>query len=134
MANTLIKGMGFHHIALRCADIGKSLAMYKQLGMQEKMRWGEKEKQVVMLDIGDGGIIEMFANGSSEYAVKGKWNHFALRVDNIDEAYAAALAAGFKALIPPKFAPLETANGSVTLNIAFVTGPDGEEIEFFRFA
>ena len=34
MANEIIKGMGFHHIALRCADIEKSLTMYKALGIQ----------------------------------------------------------------------------------------------------
>ena len=28
MANKVIEGMGFHHIALKCKDIEKSLAMY----------------------------------------------------------------------------------------------------------
>jgi catechol 2,3-dioxygenase-like lactoylglutathione lyase family enzyme len=31
MANEVIKGMGFHHIALKCKDIEKSLQMYKAL-------------------------------------------------------------------------------------------------------
>lgn len=132
MANEIIKGMGFHHIALRCADIEKSLTMYKALGMKEEVRWGEGEKLIVMLDIGDGGHIELFANGSDEYSVKGKWNHFAMGVDNVDEAYQIALDAGFKPLIAPKFAPLESIPKKITLNVAFVTGPDGEEVEFFR--
>ena len=120
--------MGFHHIALRCADIEKSLTMYKALGMKEEVRWGEGEKLIVMLDIGDGGHIELFANGSDEYSVKGKWNHFAMGVDNVDEAYQIALDAGFKPLIAPKFAPLESTPKKITLNVAFVTGPDGEEV------
>lgn len=132
MANEIIKGMGFHHIALRCADIEKSLTMYKALGMKEEVRWGEGERLIVMLDIGDGGHIEMFANGSDEYAVKGKWNHFAMHVDNVDDAYRIALAAGFQPLTPPKFAPLNSTPEKITLNVAFVTGPDGEEVEFFR--
>jgi len=132
MANEIIKGMGFHHIALRCADIEKSLTMYKALGMKEEVRWGEGEKLIVMLDIGDGGHIELFANGSDEYSVKGKWNHFAMGVDNVDEAYQIALDAGFQPLIAPKFAPLESTPKKITLNVAFVTGPDGEEVEFFR--
>ena len=132
MANEIIRGMGFHHIALRCANIEKSLTMYKALGMKEEVRWGEGEKLIVMLDIGDGGHIELFANGSDEYSVKGKWNHFALAVEDVDQAYRIALEAGFAPLIAPKFAPLESTPKKLTLNVAFVTGPDGEEVEFFR--
>ena len=38
MANTVLTGMGFHHIALKCKDIEKSLSMYKALGMKELVR------------------------------------------------------------------------------------------------
>ena len=132
MANDIIRGLGFHHIALRCADIEKSLAMYKALGMKEEARWGEGEKRIVMLDIGDGGHIELFANGGDEYSVKGKWNHFAMRVEDVDAAYKLALQAGFEPLTAPKLAPLNSTPEKMTLNVAFVTGPDGEEVEFFR--
>ena len=132
MANEIIKGMGFHHIALRCANIEKSLEMYKALGMKEIVRWGEGEKLIVMLDVGDGGRIELFANGSDEYSVKGKWNHFALRVDDVDAAYQTALNAGFQPLILPKVVPLDSQPEKISINGAFVTGPDGEELEFFR--
>jgi len=132
MANEIIKGMGFHHIALRCANIEKSLDMYKALGMKEIVRWGEGEKLIVMLDVGDGGRIELFANGSDEYSVKGKWNHFALRVDDVDAAYQTALNAGFQPLILPKVVPLDSQPEKISINVAFVTGPDGEELEFFR--
>jgi hypothetical protein len=56
----------------------------------------------------------------------------AMGVDNVDEAYQIALDAGFKPLIAPKFAPQESTPKKITLNVAFVTGPDGEEVEFFR--
>ena len=78
MANEIIKGMGFHHIALKCKDIEKSLQMYKAPGMTEVARWGEGERLIVMLDVGDGGRIELFANGSDEYSVMGKWQHLAM--------------------------------------------------------
>ena len=64
MANEIISGLHFHHIALKCSDIEKSLTMYKALGMKEVMRWGEGDGLVVMLDIGDGSRMELFANGS----------------------------------------------------------------------
>lgn len=132
MANKVIEGMGFHHIALKCKDIEKSLAMYKAIGMCEIVRWGEDDGLIVMLDIGDGGRIELFANGSDDYSVNGKWQHFALRVDNVDAAYSAAIAAGFGEHTAPKVITLDSYPDNMSINIAFVVGPDGEEVEFFK--
>ncbi len=132
MANSIIGGMGFHHVALRCADIDRSLSMYRALGMTEVVRWGEGEKLIVMLDVGDGGRIELFADGSDAYAEEGKWQHFALCVDDVDAAYETALAAGFKPHTPPKTVPLPSTPAGVTIHIAFVQGPDNEQVEFFK--
>ncbi len=132
MVNAKISGMGFHHIALRCQDIAKSLTMYQALGMTEVARWGEKEGLIVMLDIGDGGRIELFADGSDAYAEQGKWQHFALCVEDVDVAYATALAAGFKPFTPPKTVPLPSTPAGMTIRIAFVQGPDNEQVEFFK--
>lgn len=132
MANKIISGMGFHHIALKCSDIEKSLSMYSCLGMTEVLRWGEGEKTIVMLDVGDGGRMELFANGSDEFSPMGKWIHFALKVEDVDKAYETALAAGFRSKSAPRVLPLESAPYKTAINIAFVFGPDGEEVEFFR--
>ena len=132
MSNQIIGGMGFHHIALKTKDLQKSVAMYEALGMQELVRWGEGESEIVMLDVGDGGRIELFANGGDEYAVNGKWQHFALRVDDVEHAYAVAIAAGFQTKIAPKVVPLVSKPQPMSINIAFVIGPDGEEVEFFK--
>lgn len=132
MSNKIIGGMGFHHIALKVKDFQKSVAMYQALGMEEIVRWGEGKSEIVMLDIGDGGRIELFANGGDEYAVNGKWQHFAMRVDDVDHAYAVALAAGFLPKIAPKVVPLDSRPDKIAINIAFVIGPDGEEVEFFK--
>ena len=124
--------LGFHHIALKCCDIEKSLTMYKALGMQEVLRWGEGENLIVMLDIGDGGRIELFANGSEAFSPMGKWAHFAMSTNDVDATYETALAAGFVSKIAPKVVPLASAPAPTSINIAFVIGPDGEEVEFFR--
>jgi hypothetical protein len=100
--------------------------------MTEVVRWGEGEKLIVMLDVGDGGRIELFANGSDEFSENGKWQHFALCVDDVDAAYARAIAAGFAPHVLPKVVPLESSPDKVTINVAFVKGPDGEQLEFFR--
>lgn len=132
MKNEKLPGLGFHHIALKCTDINKSLTMYKALGMREVLRWGEGEKRIVMLDVGDGGRIELFANGSDAYSPMGKWAHFALRTSDVNAAYETALAAGFLSKTAPKVVPLQSEPYRTSIHIAFVIGPDGEEVEFFR--
>jgi catechol 2,3-dioxygenase-like lactoylglutathione lyase family enzyme len=131
MANETTPKFGFHHIALMCADIDKSLSMYKALGMQEVLSWGEGSNRIVMVDVGDGGRIELFANGSDAFSAQGKWQHFALRVDDVDAAYALARKVGFADHTPPKTVPLQSSPEKMTIHIAFVVGPDGEEVEFF---
>ncbi len=130
--NDIIKDLGFHHVALRCKDIEKSLEMYKALGMKEIARWGENEKLIVMLNIGSCGIIEFFADGGDKYAEEGKWQHFALHTENVEEAYEIALKAGFKPLTPPKTVPLDSSPEKMNITVAFVQGPDNEQLEFFN--
>ncbi len=132
MANEILKNLGFHHIALRCSNIEKSLTMYKALGMTEKVRWGENEKLIVMLDIGNGDIIELFADGGDKYAEEGKWQHFAMTTDNVEKAYETALKAGFTPLTAPKTVPLNSSPEKMEITVAFVKGPDGEQVEFFK--
>ena len=130
--NQVIKGMGFHHIALEAADLEKSLAFYKALGMKEVARWGTPEKTIVMLDLGDGGRIEIFSDGGEKFSELGKWVHFAVAVDDVDKAYEIALAAGAEAMTPPKTVPLDSVPEKMTIRIAFVKGPDKEQLEFFK--
>ena len=130
MENKILSG--FHHIGLKCCDIEKSIAMYTALGMKELMRWGEGENAVVMLDIGDGGRIELFANGTEEFSPNGKWIHFAIKVTDVAAAYERALSAGFTSRMEPTVVPLATKPQPTPVHIAFVYGPDGEQIEFFR--
>ena len=132
MANEIIKGIGFHHIGLKTADLEKSVKFYEALGMKEIVRWGEGEKEIVMLDIGDGGRFELFANGGDEYSAQGKYIHFAMHVEDVPAAYAHALSVGAEPLTPPKVVPLDSKPEKITIEVAFVKGPDGEELEFFR--
>lgn len=130
--NKKIPGLGFHHIALKVKDFEKSRDFYVNgLGMTPIVGWGEGDSEIIMLDLGDGGILELFAGGGDHLASNGKWLHFAMTVDNVDEAYATAIAAGAESLIPPKSVPLESRPYKMTLRIAFVKGFDGEELEFF---
>ena len=130
--NNIIKGMGFHHIALEAQNFDKTLMFYKALGMTEIARWGSSEKTIAMLNIGDGGIIEIFSDGGDRFAEVGKWAHFALSVEDVDRAYETAINAGAAPMTPPKTVALESSPNKMTIRIAFVKGPDNEQIEFFK--
>lgn len=124
--------MKLHHIALKSSDIEKTLAFYTAIGMHEVAEWGEGKGRTVMLDVGDGTRLEIFANGGDEFPPRGKWLHLALASEDVDASYAAALAAGATALTPPKTVDIPTAKPApLSIRIAFVKGPDGEEVEFF---
>ncbi len=128
--NEVIKGLGFHHIALKVKDLDASIEFYKKLGMTEVATWGEGNDRIQMMDIGDGGIFEIFAGGGNE-SDNGKWLHYAFKVDDVEAAYNAAIAAGAKSHIAPKVVPLDSKPEKMTLKIAFVLGPDDEQLEFF---
>ena len=131
MANEIIKGMGFHHVALKATNFEESLKFFTEgLGMKFYTQWGEGDGRIAMLDLGDGGILELFAGGAE--GPNTNYIHFAMKVDDVDAAYATALAAGAKPKMEPKVVPLDSAPVKLTLNCAFVYGPSGEELEFFR--
>lgn len=130
--NEIIKGMGVHHIALIATDFDRSLEFYKSLGLKEKVRWGDGDGRAIMLDLGDGNCIELFAGGEKSENTDKRFYHLALRADDVDFAYETALAAGAKPQIQPKTVSPEGASAPLTMRIAFVKGPDDEIIEFFK--
>ncbi|MBQ8369519.1 MAG: VOC family protein [Clostridia bacterium] len=131
MANEIIKGMGFHHVALKAVNFEESLKFFTEgLGMKFYTQWGEGDGRIAMLDLGDGGILELFAGGAQ--GPNTNYIHFAMKVDDVDAAYATAIAAGAKPKSAPKVVPLQSAPVKLTLNCGFVYGPSGEELEFFR--
>ena len=133
MANDVIKGLKFHHIGLKCKDLDKSIKFYSEvLGMKKYAAWGEGDERIQMLSIGDGGIFELFAGGGDAYAENGKWIHLAMEAENVDEAFEIAVKGGAEPLIYPKSVPLASEPERMTIRIAFVKGPDGEELEFFK--
>ncbi len=131
--NKKIRGLGFHHIALKVKDFEKSLDFYVNgLGMTPTVGWDGAAGRIQMLDLGNGDIIEMFEGGDDSLVPVGNWQHFAMCVEDVDAAYETALKAGARSKIAPKVVPLESHPYKISINIAFVYGPDDEELEFFR--
>ncbi len=137
MSNDIIKGLGYAHIAIAAKDFDKSLAFYRALGLKLYTAWGQKtataDTRIALLDMGDGSLVELFAKPDLSGTGEGSpYLHFAFAAQNVDEAYRVALEAGATPLKPPAEMPLDAHPLALTLRIAFVKGPSGEELEFFK--
>lgn len=127
---------GFHHIAIKASDFDKSVEFYKALGLTERVRWGEGDNRAVMLNMGDGGLIEIFAGGNKREKTADEtnehWLHLAMKVEDVEYAYNTALSSGAKERTQPITVSPDGAEPSINMQVAFVYGPDGEIIEFFK--
>ncbi len=129
---TNVPGSGYHHIALAASDYDKTVAFYSGgLGFPMNACWGEGDKRVCLLDLGDGNYLEVFAGGPPSGRPTGDWMHYCLRTDDCDAAYAAAMAAGAEAVTPPQDVTIPS-DPPMPVRNAFFRGPDGELVEFFQ--
>jgi len=139
MSNQMIKGCGHHHIALYASDYDKSLKFYTEaLGFQPICSWEQKSgEKIVMLDVGDGSILELFESNymkeHPEKKTKGLYWHLCYKADDVDGAYQIAMDAGATSSQPPMNVDLDAKPKPFTIRNAFVFGPDGESIEFFKY-
>ena len=132
MSNKKISGIGFHHAGLVSADLERSLRFYLEgLGGTLMRSWGEGKDRIVMVDMGGGAVLEIFANGESAPEQNGRLIHFAFQVDSPDEAYEAALRAGAAPHREPQDMVLPS-EPPCPIRVAFVKGPDGEILEFIH--
>jgi catechol 2,3-dioxygenase-like lactoylglutathione lyase family enzyme len=136
---------GFHHVAIRAVDFDATVRFYTEaLGFTVRHRFSVPERidRAVFLDTGDGRYLEVFGAGSSvqaegrrrrpgEEPTEGALLHFCLRVADVEASYARALAAGAVSRVAPRTANLG-GEPPAEVQIAFVTGPNGEVIEFLR--
>lgn len=132
MANEIIKGMGFHHLSVYASDFDKSLAFYQKLGMSVYTAWGEGDSRIALLDTGDGSLLELFAKPGMDVPAEGRFQHLALHVENVEAALNTALAAGATLQMPVTVMDLDSHPRKITIQIAFVKGPDGEVLEFIK--
>ena len=80
----MIKRTGFHHVALRAQHLEQSIEFYTKLGCSVIRSWGEGDGRGVMLDMGGGNILEMFAGGTAQAEEHPRFEHIALKSDDVD--------------------------------------------------
>ena len=131
---------GFRHVAIRAIDFDATLKFYLEgLGCSVRYEFSVPGRidRAAFLDMGDGRYIEVFGQGSTvqsegrrrnpaEERTEGAILHFCFRVTDVEAAYSRALTAGAVSRMAPVTAQV------VDGEIAFVTGPNGEVIEFLR--
>ncbi|MCR8660395.1 VOC family protein [Paenibacillus endoradicis] len=122
-----------HHIGMTSYNFDQTIKFYQEgLGFTIKHMWG-RDKQVYMMDMGDGACIEVFEGGQEETPPMGRWLHVAIRTNDIQASYQRAIAAGAKPKLEPTYADiLEAKPKPVYMYFAYVIGFDGEEIEFIQ--
>ena len=132
--NKVIQGCGLHHIAVQARDWEESLRLYRDvLGMEVATLFGPPEKQTALLDMGDGGHIELFAPKPGadlpESNVRGMpIVHIALATTDARAAAERVREAGYEITVEPRDVTLS----DLEATIAFFRGPNGEIIEFFQ--
>ena len=133
--NQIIKGCGFHHVAIWTGDWEKSQKFYRDgLGFQTKVEWGEAPSRAAMLDTGDGNYLEIFERDAAKSTVgEASVLHICLRCDDVEAATQIAREAGARVKTEP-FSPETFQKIGLNAKIAFIYGPDGEIIEFFECA
>jgi glyoxylase I family protein len=143
--NSPAVAFGFHHVAIRAIDFDETIRFYTEgLGFTVRLPFSIPGRidRAAFLDMGDGGFVEVFGSGSTvqaegrrrrpeEERTEGALLHFCLRVADTQAAYARALAAGAASRVEPVRRRLSE-DPPTEVHIAFVTGPNGEVIEFMQ--
>lgn len=122
---------GYHHIGLVVQDAEKSLQFYTE-GLGGKVTFcfplGDSGKTITLVDLGGGAVVEIIPRGQNGDEANARWAHIAVATDDARSAFSRAVDAG--ALV--QSAPKDIHLGTLPVCTAFVTGPDGEVIEFFQ--
>lgn len=121
------------HVALKVADLDRSLSFYRdRLGFEEMMRLDREDGSLwlVYLRITDTQFLELFPGGEGERSPgpeRTAVNHFCLECRDLDATAAFLCAAGVTLTVEPKM-------GLDRNRQCWIEDPDGNRIEFMQMA
>jgi glyoxylase I family protein len=120
---------GFHHVAIRAVDFDATVRFYLEgLGCSVHFEFSVPGRidRAAFLDTGEGRRRRL-----DEEPTEGALLHFCFRVADVEASYARALAAGAVSRVAPSKRQLG-GDPPAEVHIAFVSGPNGEVIEFLK--
>ena len=121
---------GVHHIAIRAADFDRTIRFYTEtLGLTTKATWTRGSGRAALVEIAPGSYMEIFERDAATFDGSPPILHFCFRTDDVDGLTERVRAAGYRVTTEPLSLDIETDIGLMKLRLAFVAGPDGEEIE-----
>ncbi len=113
-----------HHIALRTPNFATLEEFYTQtLGFPVTRRWDDV--QIIFINIGST-TIELIGRDTytADNTPTGGFDHLALEVENVDEAFAELVAKGVKIRSEPK--------NFLDVRVAFFFDPDNNVLELVQ--
>jgi catechol 2,3-dioxygenase-like lactoylglutathione lyase family enzyme len=130
-------GAALHHVSLRVANLERSIAFYRDgLGLTLGSAFESQGRRFALMVAPRGGRVELVetqaaARRPTEHDVL--W-HLALETDDAQAAFDTAVAAGGQVAVPVTALDLvdEVTNRPWRVRIAFVRGPDAEEVELIE--
>lgn len=121
------------HIAIHTADLDESIAFYEKIGgslrQQDTLPAPAGEKRLALVEFG-GYVLELIQSPAPAPLTEGNIPHFAVYVDDVDDAAADLKALGVDTFTTPEKVVLPTLFGG--LENRFFTGPSGEQIELMK--
>lgn len=124
---------GFAHLAVSTRDIDASIAFYQRLGgtlqQRDTLPTPEGEKLLALVEFA-GFLLEFIQSPTPEPMGDGVLPHFAVYVDDVDQAAEALRSAGVTTFLKPEKTVLPGLFGG--LENRFFTGPSGEQIELLH--
>jgi len=120
---------GLHHVTVQTLDWEASLELYcNVLGMRIALEYEDSDKKLVLLDTGNGSLLELFAPDSTVRKPGGPLTHFALATADTRASIKKIRQLGYNVSFEPK----DVIMGDIKSTIAFFEGPNGESVEFFE--
>jgi len=116
---------GIQHLGLPTRDLAATLAFYQELGFE--VEWEDKADMVAFLRKGSCEI-ETFQDRTANQ-VWGAWAHVALDVDDVDQTFEDAKAAGYK-IVEGEDGPILLHFFENGVKYFTIEGPNKEGIEF----
>lgn len=121
---------GLGHVAVRTADMDKSIAFYERIGGKLLQRAPAcpptQACELALVELA-GFIVELIA---SDPGGEGVIPHIAIYVDDVDQAAADLKALGVDTFLTPEKVVMPDTFGG--LENWFFTGPSGEQLELLK--